>query len=326
MNQGNNHEDLPLVLRPSSALAKTAPGAKRILSAMVADALALGQKPRPLRIIVLDDEPMQSELYVLIIRDNFKNATVLTFADGDQAWQEMLRTAPDLLIMDMNRRGLDGATMLPLLARNKVRFPILVMSGSVGEEGVRKCAGSELNISYLPKPYGISDFINYLEIALKTRRDAAVQEEITSLKIRSLTIILVDFDNDFLEIVEAMILDKFKGITVQTFQNGNEAWQELQRADPDLLITTDVIPGMRGEEIVRRVVEREATYPILVVSAWEPTEQWVRGYAGEKTNISFLKKPFTAEQLYSELAKHFSIELKSGLPTKRTRSKDAERI
>jgi CheY-like chemotaxis protein len=109
--------------------------------------------PRPPRIVVVDDEPIILNHLENMIRKCFKDATVLKFNDGDQVWQELLRTEPDLLITDMVRPGLSGWKMLPLLAAKKVTFPIIVMSGSANEKDVRKCAGPELNFSFLAKPF-----------------------------------------------------------------------------------------------------------------------------------------------------------------------------
>lgn len=169
-----------LVRKPSSAVEKAAPGAKRILSGMVADALALGKKAVPPRIIVVDDEPMFLELYGHMIRNYFKNVTALTFDDGDRAWQEILRTVPDLLITDMNRSGLNGARMLRLLARNKVKFPIFVVSGTATEEDVLECAGSGLNISFLSKPFDVEIFAKLLKTVLKLSRDAHSTKAVSS--------------------------------------------------------------------------------------------------------------------------------------------------
>jgi hypothetical protein len=58
LNNGENRNKFPLVRKPASAVEKAAPGAKRILSGMVADTLALtkNKKRKKLRIVVLDDE------------------------------------------------------------------------------------------------------------------------------------------------------------------------------------------------------------------------------------------------------------------------------
>jgi DNA-binding response OmpR family regulator len=122
------------------------------------------------RIVLLDDEDCLREILEIAIQQCFKNATVRSFSDGDEALQELLHTPPDLLITDINHLGLNGREMLPLLARKKVTFPILVTSGNLTEKDVRQNAGTGLNVSFLAKPFKNADFSKFLETALKTPR------------------------------------------------------------------------------------------------------------------------------------------------------------
>jgi two-component system response regulator (stage 0 sporulation protein F) len=117
-------------------------------------------------------------------------------------------------------------------------------------------------------------------------------------------IVIVEDEDCLLEMLGIMILDKHKSAIVQKFQDSNEAWQELLREDPDILIIDDKMPGLTGEDIVRRLIDRKAAYPIIVVSGWGPTEEWARAYTDKKPNITFLGYPFTVEQLYESLSKY----------------------
>src|SRR5208283_5175110 len=65
--------------------------------------------------------------------------------------------------------------------------------------------------------------------------------------------------------------------------------------DPDLLITDDKKPGMNGEEICQRLLDRRSAYPIIVDFGWPPTEQWVRDCASRGLKIQFLRRPFLLE-------------------------------
>jgi TPR repeat protein len=102
----------------------------------------------------------------------------------------------------------------------------------------------------------------------------------------------------------------FKDATFRLFQdNGEEAWQELSRIDPDLLIMADVMPVLRGEEIGRRLLDRKATYPIIVTSAFDPTEVWVREFASRGLNVRFLAMPFSIEDVRKLLEASLKIPL-----------------
>ena len=132
-------------------------------------------------------------------------------------------------------------------------------------------------------------------------------------KKRPLKIIVVDDDECFRELVESVILDKFQNVSVQMFSSPYKAWQELQRNDPDLLITDDMMMGSNqvnnGYDLVKLLAERKVNYPIIVASGYSPTEQWVREFAAENLSITFLGKPFTNEQFYQELSKHLGSRL-----------------
>jgi len=172
----NESDNFALVPRPADALEKAEPGTKRVLAGMVTETLALARKAqrRKPTVIVVDDEDWFLGMVERLIQNWFGEVTVLTFQNRDEAWQELSRADPDLLVTDMNndntpqylnfgmRFGMSGWKMLPLLAERRAKFPILVVSGSFLMEGVedraRQCAGPDLNISFLAKPFTTEQF------------------------------------------------------------------------------------------------------------------------------------------------------------------------
>ena len=106
------------------------------------------------------------ELAALVLAGWRKDVVPITFRDGEAAWKVMLRADPDLLITDMLRGGMSGFHMLPLLAERKVQFPILVTSAVATEEQVLECAGPNLKVTCLQKPYEAQPFMRYLSAHL----------------------------------------------------------------------------------------------------------------------------------------------------------------
>ena len=115
-------------------------------------------KARPPRILVVDDVWTMRDFFKTIIRHWRADVMVICRARGEAAWRDVLRKPPDLLITDISRGGIGGYQMLRLLARRRVRFPILVISGSATEEDVQSCAGTDLKVSFLPKPFDLREF------------------------------------------------------------------------------------------------------------------------------------------------------------------------
>lgn len=166
--------DLALVRKPSSAVEKVAPRAKIILSSIVADALLLARNARPLRIIhVEQNKNWLLEAIGVVICRKYENATIKTFADGDLAWQELLREEPDLLITTLVRdRGINGFDMISKLATRKAKFPILVydmLMDKAGEEHVQQLAEPGLTVSCLYCPFTTEQFYNGLSKLLGHR-------------------------------------------------------------------------------------------------------------------------------------------------------------
>jgi len=113
----------------------------------------------------------------------------------------------------------------------------------------------------------------------------------------------VDDEELFVQLIEHVIRAQYD-VALKSFTSSQTAWEELERTSPDMLIVGGVMPHPCGEEIVRRSMARNATYPILLVSGCLSAE-YVLGWFPGAPNISFLRKPFTAEQLYAEIERHF---------------------
>jgi CheY-like chemotaxis protein len=124
---------------------------------------------------------------------------------------------------------------------------------------------------------------------------------------RPLRIVMVNDESCVLQSFEILLRGWFKDVTLLLYANGVEAWQELSQTEPDLLITDDAMPVMRGSELCQRLLDRKVTYPIIVNSPWEPTEQWVREFASRGLNVFFLPMPFDTESLRRLLESSFTI-------------------
>ena len=121
------------------------------------------RKTHPPRIVILDDAEGSKYLCKLLLKDWFKEVTVKEFENGDDAWNELSQTDPDLLI---TRLPVSGRELLPLLAERNVKYPILVTSSFFGEKEVRQAVDPNLNVTYLPLPYTVKQFYRELLVHL----------------------------------------------------------------------------------------------------------------------------------------------------------------
>jgi len=108
------------------------------------------------------------------------------------------------------------------------------------------------------------------------------------------SILVVDDDPSLLKLMTAYL--SRLGYRVVCCNNSDEAWGLVQ-ADPTLysLALVDLnMPGMRGEELARRILACNASIRLIVASGY-PAE--LSGLADLEGRVSFLHKPFAPKEL-----------------------------
>jgi CheY-like chemotaxis protein len=82
---------------------------------------------------------------------------------------------------------------------------------------------------------------------------------------------------------------------VDTFGDGRDALESLTAEQPDLILLDVGLPGMRGDEVLRRLRanQRTATIPVLMLTGLEPPD------GAEPDGV--ILKPFTPQSLRRSL-------------------------
>lgn len=114
------------------------------------------------RIILLEDEPLLVKLFEFCLQEWFKELELLKFTNGDEVWQQVSGTKPDLLIMDWTHPGMEGEVIMERFAEKKADFPILLTSDFF-EEHLQMYAKRGLKVVFLPKPFGLKQFWSALD-------------------------------------------------------------------------------------------------------------------------------------------------------------------
>jgi TPR repeat protein len=185
MKQGENRNGFPLVRRPSSAVEKAAPGARRILSGMVADTLALVKKEpsakRKFRVLTCSGEEAIVATWTVIIRGHLGEAYDVNVTDRNTGSEilEFVRQQPiDFIVAMVNNilvPSTDGNDRIrkavELLARLKAEYGIPVIAFSTFEPKsfdlpeLLKQGGID---AFLWAPFEIGDALKALDGCLKT--------------------------------------------------------------------------------------------------------------------------------------------------------------
>lgn len=119
------------------------------------------------------------------------------------------------------------------------------------------------------------------------------------------TILIVDDD----EYINSMLKEALKreGYAVLSAFSGTEALMVLQNASPDLILLDLMLPGLSGEEVIKRI----ADIPVIVVSAKAGADDKVELLLGGAAD--YVTKPFDLRELTARIRLRLqSAEKKNG--------------
>ena len=128
------------------------------------------------RIVVVDDEPGVGEaIRQLLSRDGF---AIESPGDARAALPELIREAPDLVILDVNMPGMSGWELCAILRRQSTtrNVPILFLTGR-RELKDRITAMQFGGSDYLAKPFGADELRRKVHAALSPEERTEAEDE-----------------------------------------------------------------------------------------------------------------------------------------------------
>ena len=146
---------------------------------------------RTYRVLVVDDDPFTRKL--LDRQLSAAGYRVTAAADGESAWEELKKTPPDLVLLDIRLPGIDGLEILEWIRRESEsrRLPVIMLSGLDRPREVVR--GLELGANdYVTKPVSmpvllarirtqlmISDMVKRLETQARILARLASYDQLT---------------------------------------------------------------------------------------------------------------------------------------------------
>lgn len=117
---------------------------------------------------------------------------------------------------------------------------------------------------------------------------------------RSAPIVIVEDDDDLREaIVDTLKVNKFD---FSVFENAEDAIDQVNLRDIEILVTDYKLPGMNGISLVLEANKRAPHLPVVMMTAYADTQLAVQALkAGAR---DFLVKPFSPEHLVEVIRRH----------------------
>ena len=125
------------------------------------------QQPRPIEILLVEDNPGDVRLTQEVVRDSKLINRLWTVTDGEQATDFLKHQGayakavrPDLILLDLNLPKKDGRQLLGEIKAdpNLRRIPVVILTSSQAEEDVLRTYDLHANC-YVHKPVDLERFV-----------------------------------------------------------------------------------------------------------------------------------------------------------------------
>jgi CheY-like chemotaxis protein len=120
----------------------------------------------PIKILIADDEEVVLEIMSRKIASH--GYEVITARDGQEAWDKIVSSLPDIIILDLNMPKMDGWSVLTLLRQNpptKRWLPVIIVSAQNEVESFKKSMDLQAD-HYLAKPCQIEAVLKAIRLML----------------------------------------------------------------------------------------------------------------------------------------------------------------
>lgn len=172
--------------------------------------------PKVGRVLVVDDYAMSREITGAMLTEAGHEVDVVI--DGAQAVEAIRRTSYDLVLMDIEMRGMNGMVAIEQIRRLDAparHVPVIAMTANVLPQQIRAFLAAGMD-DHLGKPFSRNELIGKVNLMLSSARPAAGGAAIQSARV-------VDFDKKALTQMEGLLGEQRTAAWIGTLRAQIEA-------------------------------------------------------------------------------------------------------
>lgn len=271
---------------------------------------------------------MDEKIKVLIADDNNEFAVTLTnylkkeedmevigyAKDGNEAYEKIVETKPDIVLLDVIMPHLDGLGVLEKLAETEMeKMPLCIILSAVGQDKITQKAISLGAQYYIVKPFDINVLVKRIK-ELKNFQPGQYKSGFISREIKSQYIDIAPEKKKKQENLEALVTNVIHEVGVPAHIKG---YQYLREAIMMVINNTDVINQIT-KQLYPDIASKYKTTPSRVERAIRHAIEvaWGRGEQAAVENIfgytvSAAKGKPTNSEFIAMIADKLRLELKT---------------
>ncbi|MFC1499016.1 response regulator [Verrucomicrobiota bacterium] len=192
------------------------------------------------RILLVDDEKnLLISLSDYLASENFE---VILAQSGEEALEQLEKTGPDLIVLDISMPGIGGLGFLKKISKEggKPSHPVLVLTARSTMEDFFKTVEVD---GFLGKPCEETELVRKIREILEKKKTVEAKKE------RAQKIILLGEDDESIasEMKDAL---EDSGYKIEIAGTGPEVLEKASTIKPDLLLLKEILPRLNGSAVV----------------------------------------------------------------------------
>ncbi|MBN2385360.1 response regulator [bacterium] len=229
---------------------------------------------KKLNIFIVDDDQDVAESLALVLEG--RGHHVECAYSGEQALEIYSAKKFDITFLDVKLPGMNGVECFQKIRSVQADARVVMITG-YSVESLLEQVRDEGAWDIMFKPLNIKKIIEMLG------------------RLKSLTLLLVDDDPDFIESMQIALATT--EIRIKTASTGNEAIEWIEQNGIDILVLDVRLPDMDGLETYKRLMERGYKLPTVIITAYAAAEASKLDQLKTWSQAQILAKPFDPNDL-----------------------------
>lgn len=260
------------------------------------------EKPLQPRVVIVDDDPYSRKRMRAAAEKAGCNVTA-ELSDGDQALKFIDLFHPDVILMDLVMKRMDGLSATRRILSKKPDAKIIIVS-SLGKPGIIDSCIAAGARDFVAKPFTDEILMAALTLTLAAADKGGLASQTPANEsggpAEEMKILIVDDDHymrkKLKELVESLLAAK-----IFEAADGAEAIRAVEWLKPQIVLMDIMMKDVSGVNALARVRELSPDSHIIMVSSM--TNPQVIAACLENGAAGYITKPFTKEDLVSSINK-----------------------
>lgn len=266
------------------------------------------------KILIVEDEKVLAD--VLETKLKKEGYQVEVAYDGRAGYEKIINWAPHLILLDIIMPKMNGYEVLEKMNAEGKKIPVIIISNSGQPVEIEKTTKLGAVDHLIKTQFDTGEVItkvrNYLSgIKLDSagKYMSAKKEETKKNNEGKFKVLLVEDDNFLRSICSKKLIKE--GFEVIEAIDGSQAFKEMEKIKPDVILLDLVMPIMDGFEVLAKIRNNPdkqiAAIPVIILSNLGQDEE-IKKAMGLGANMFLVKANFSTGEIVKKVRKLLGME------------------